>query len=443
MVGRYLNGGAVAVLLYALLFSFSCTNTSHPPADARVYVSHDQVLGYQLIRDGAPFFIKGASGSSELKRLREHGGNTVRVYEPDSLPRVLEEAHRLGLAVIADLPLPQYDSRYLGLADPLEIAEQLAYLREVVEKNRGHPALLCWMLGNEVFQMGYGRDFVRGYNELAEAVRKMDPNHPITTAAVRHQLADMNLSWRDIKVDFISLNIFGNVNSFDETRFWLSAIWRGPYLFSEWGTDGHWESERTPWQVPIEATSRKKAELLRERYTKFIAPIDDGRFLGSLAFYWGFKQEQTPTWFSLFSEQGQTSEMVFALGNLWQETDLPYPGPGIEYLLVDGKGARDQILLNPGDSVTAEATFPVGVHPTDSLRYQWRISPEDWLGASDFSDDIFALHQLVISSSLDSLVFRVPALGGPYRIYLTVSDTLGFYATANTPFFVLNPAHAK
>ncbi len=434
----------VAVLFYIAFLNFSCTDTPRrPPADASVYVSYDETVGYQLIRNGAPFFIKGGSGSSELERLREYGGNTVRVYEPDSLPRVLKDAHRLGLAVVADLPLPQYDKRYPGLSDSEEVAAQLAYIREVVEANRDHPALLCWMLGNEVFQSGYGRNFVRGYNELAAAVRKMDPNHPITTAVIRHQLANIKMSWQDVEVDFISLNIFGKLSSFEETRFWLSAIWRGPYLFSEWSTNGPWESERTTWQVPIEATSRKKAEQLRERYARFIAPIDNGRFLGSLVFYWGLKQEQTPTWFSLFSEQGHTSEMAFTLRNLWQETELPYPGPGIEYLLLDGKGAQDHILLTSGDSVTATTNFPGGVTPRDSLHYRWRISPEDWLGESTLSADIPALDQLLIASSLDSLTFRVPALSGPYRVYLTVSDTSGYYATANTPFFVLNPAHAK
>ena len=441
-MGRHLCGGTILALFYALI-SFSCTTSSDSSGSGTVYVSHDDTLGYQIIRDGSPFFVKGASGSSHLELLKEYGGNTVRVYSPDSLGRILDEAQRLGLAVVADLPLPQYDRRYPGLSDPEEMERQLVGLRKIVKAHKDHPALLYWMLGNEVFQSGYDRKFVQGYNTLAAAIREMDPNHPVSTAAIRHQLAGMELSWQEVDVDFISLNIFGKLSSLDDTKFWLSAVWRGPYLFSEWSTNGPWESELTAWQVPIEATSRKKAEQLRERYAGFVEPIHDGRFLGSLAFYWGFKHEQTPTWFSLFSADGRTSEMAFTLQNLWNGTNVEYPGPGIEYLLLNGKGAKDEVMLPAGSEVTATATFPTPVPDTGELTYQWRVSPEDWLGEKAMPEDITALNQLMISSSIDSLHFRVPSLSGPYRVYLSVTDTAGYFATANIPFFVLSTGNAK
>ncbi len=443
-MGRQLIGGSVLVLLYAVLIltCFSCTKSFDSQPGTTVYINYSDSTGYQMIRNGSPFFIKGASGISQLSVLREYGANTVRVYHPDSLGQVLDQAQRLGLAVVADLPLPAYDSRYPGLSDPEELARQSEILTSIVERYKDHPALLFWMLGNEVFQSGYGGGFIKGYNELARTLRELDPDHPISTSVVRHQLATLQLSWRGVEVDFLSLNIFGKMPSFEETKYWLTAIWRGPYLFSEWSFNGPWESESTAWGVPIESPSHTKAEHLRQRYTDYIAPIDDGRFLGSLVFFWGHKQEQTPSWFSLFTEDGRTSEMAFTLRNLWQNTQVPYPGPSIEYLLLDGKGARDNILLSGGWLVKATAKYTRG-DTSAGMTYRWRIAPEDWLGTTTPPEDIVALRQLLVDSDRDALTFRLPTLPGPYRVFLTVSDTTGYFATANVPFYVLSDDNAK
>ena len=48
--------------------------------------------GFQLYRNGSPFFIQGASGNSHLKELADIGGNTLRVYDTINITNILNEA---------------------------------------------------------------------------------------------------------------------------------------------------------------------------------------------------------------------------------------------------------------------------------------------------------------------------------------------------------------
>jgi hypothetical protein len=36
--------------------------------------------GFQLIRNGQPYFIKGAGGTNYIEKLKEYGGNSIRTW---------------------------------------------------------------------------------------------------------------------------------------------------------------------------------------------------------------------------------------------------------------------------------------------------------------------------------------------------------------------------
>ena len=69
-------------------------------------------------------------------------------------------------------------------------------------------------------------------------------------------------------------------------------------MVTEWGTIGWWEVGKTDWGTPVEIHSSDKAEIFRRGYQEILAPLR-GQVLGSYAFYWGQKQERTPTWFGM------------------------------------------------------------------------------------------------------------------------------------------------
>src|SRR4051812_29834305 len=52
--------------------------------------------GYRLLRDGSPYFIKGAGGDGSMEALARAGGNSVRTWGADKAGQVLDEAQRRG-----------------------------------------------------------------------------------------------------------------------------------------------------------------------------------------------------------------------------------------------------------------------------------------------------------------------------------------------------------
>ena len=101
----HLNLFCWLLLLYTSVFVVSsCRRTS--TFNCTVYLSHDNGK-YTLYRNGQPHQIKGAAGHTNLKKLREIGGNTIRTYDTLNLGSILDEAEKNNLAVMVGLPLPE------------------------------------------------------------------------------------------------------------------------------------------------------------------------------------------------------------------------------------------------------------------------------------------------------------------------------------------------
>src|SRR5690349_20377926 len=59
--------------------------------------------GYTFIRNGQPYFVKGAGGTSETEALKVAGGNSFRTWSTDNGTVHLDRAERLGLTVTMGL----------------------------------------------------------------------------------------------------------------------------------------------------------------------------------------------------------------------------------------------------------------------------------------------------------------------------------------------------
>ncbi|WAC41962.1 hypothetical protein [Pedobacter sp. SL55] len=46
--------------------------------------------GFELIRGGKPYFIKGAGGTSYFSRLAAYGGNSIRTWSTNNAKSILE-----------------------------------------------------------------------------------------------------------------------------------------------------------------------------------------------------------------------------------------------------------------------------------------------------------------------------------------------------------------
>jgi hypothetical protein len=379
--------------------------------------------------------IRGASGYTHLGKLREAGGNTIRTWDTVNLGAILDEAQRNHLAVIAGLSMPV--SAYLDYfyKDTAKVAAQYRAFSHTVQRYKDHPALLMWCLGNELnftYKPGYGA-FYKTFNRLLNMIHTADPNHPVTSTMPNFNIVQtMMLRWKAPQLDLISFNTFGKLKHLNGQLNRYAWCWNGPFLITEWGAYGPWESNLTSWDAPIENTSTKKAEHYQQLYRQL--PLNNPRCLGALVFYWGQKQETTPTWFSMFDEQDAATEAVSAMQYLWTGKTSLRKAPQIKYMLLDKKGAQENIFLPPGTLRTAELLLANS--STDTLAIHWEIQQEHWFSELQQAP-LTVLDTLLPAVSKGQLIFKAPLKEGPYRIYAKVLDGHGNFATANTPFYVV------
>ena len=390
---------------------------------------------YQLLRGGQPYVVKGAGAIvSNYAELARRGGNSVRTWNIDMAQARLDQAHAAGVTVSLCLPVvaPRYGFDY---TDETFLVAQRTRIWAAVERYRDHPALLTWILGNELNFAYTDPVLWDEVNNLSRIVHHLDPNHPTTTAIAGFEEDVVRaVLERAPDLDFLSFQVYGALALVPE--FAKGVLADTPFLITEWGPLGHWEVGSTEWGAPIEQNSSQKAKHFLTQYEKFISPYLAGNGLGSYAFLWGQKQERTPTWYSMFTYSGETTETMDALQEAWTGRDPINRAPRVKSLLLHGKNAYQNVTLEPGESYIARlsASDPDG----DEMRYQWALRAESQATAEggDFEEAIAEIDGLIENTTLRHIVMRAPDAPGAYRLFVEVYDGRGHAGYANVPFRV-------
>lgn len=395
---------------------------------------------YTLYRFGKPFIVQGAAGTTHLAELSAAGGNTIRTWDTVGLDHILTTAAQCNIAVIVGLPMPYNDDMDAFYNRTDKVKEQFESYQALVRKYRNNKAVLGWCLGNELafpFRPKFN-NFYTAFNNLVDMIHHDDPDHPVTTTVMNLPKKNMiNIKLRT-QIDFVSFNIFGALRHFSADLKDFSKIWNGPFLITEWAIDGPWPGyDQTAWGAFIEHTSNKKAEQYKELYEKYM-PLKDPHFLGNLVFYWGQKQETTPTWFSMLDRFGNKSAAVDVMQSIWTGKPVPNGAPAIKYMLLDNKGAKDNIIYKTGATIKAKLSM-LDTTQSKNLRFEWFMQPEDWFRVHHFYNQKAktTLDDLLISQNGTSAIFKAPEQEGPYRIYVNVYNDKGYFAACNTPFYVI------
>lgn len=204
-------------------------------------------------------------------------------------------------------------------------------------------------------------------------------------------------------------------------------------MITEWGTDGNWEVDATPWGAEIETTTTERAALMGWRYTRI---LEDPHCLGAYCFLWGQKQETTPTWFNLFLENGASFEAVDVLHYLWSGSLPEVRAPALTPLLLNGRPASDGVVVYAGDILEVATTVWRG--EIEPLKFRWELLPEsaDKGAGGDPEDRPESVEMEILENTASRLRFRAPAETGPYRIFIYLENDARKAASANFPFYV-------
>lgn len=390
--------------------------------------------GFELLRDGTPYYVKGAGGMNHLERLAESGANSVRTWGEDLTGQVLDEAHRLGLTVCAGIWI-EHERHGFDYDDPVAVAAQIEQCKRKVDQFKDHPALLLWGVGNEVETMSTNPKVWDTIEAVAAYIKKTDPHHPVmvvtahilpaTTAYIKSRCPSIDLLGSN---SYAGLPVIGR----DIRR----SGWSGAYLITEWGPDGTWEVDKTSWGAEPEPTSTAKARMYAERYAMILG--DKANCLGSYVFLWGQKQEVTPTWFNLYTESGAETEGVEVMQTMWTGTPPSHTAPRISPLKLNGSLFNSGLKVRPGKRLVAE--FDVTRGEMAELRIQWELMPESHDKGHGGDAEIRPINLPLPTPSAEAdpthFAFSAPEKLGAYRIYLNVFGPGNKAAAANFPFFV-------
>ena len=424
-------------LFFATALAYAAHSSRAAPSVVRI---EPREGGWRLLRDGQPYFVKGAvvGRGGSLDVLQQAGGNSIRTHAG-----MLDEAQRRGFTALVGLPLgnPRQGFDY---ADTNKVERQFMRAQEIVRKHRDHPALLMWNLGNEpeIHTTPEQRVPVwREANRLAEMVKREDPNHPVMVV-IGGQYAEMLHELNDYcpALDLVGLNSYAQMLKLPEEI--AAQGWKRPYVVTEFGPRGHWQVPKTAWKMPIEDDAADKADFYRRAYEHSVS--GQPACLGSYVFYWAHKQEKTHTWYGMFLPDGSRTPaidmMTFLWSGRWPTNRCPALGPGkLRVTRTDGRAPEKPGVFAAGEKL--DCAVDVSDPDGDPLRITWELRPDvadNPNVGGDWEPAVEPLPDAVLTTRDAGRVaeIQLPAKAGKFRLFVYAHDGRGNATTANMPLLV-------
>lgn len=413
-----------SILVTTLAIVLSTTSALAQPIPVSLQKNNDK---YTLIREGKPYFIKGAGGSASQALLASVGANSGRTWGADNIQERLDEAHKLGLTLTVGIWL-EHPRHGFDYNNPDQVSEQYEKAKAAILKYKDHPALLMWGIGNEMEGDGNNAAIWSAINNIASFAKSVDPNHP-TMCVVAEMGADgnkvKNIHRLCPDIDIIGVNSYGGGPSVAE-RYKKFGFTK-PYVLTEFGPNGTWEIGRNDFGAPNELTSTQKAAAYRTTYEKSVLG-SEGKCLGSYAFTWGNKFEATATWFGMLLPDATRLAASDTLSELW--TGKP---PANRVPVISNFAFKGADRGKPGETLTVELT--ANDPESDTMKAEWVLLREtnQYETGGDHMATPEQLASAVHNPSLTGATITLPQQPGVYRIYIYLRDGKGGGATASMP----------
>jgi hypothetical protein len=167
----------------------------------------------------------------DLLLMQEAGINTIRVYSPIDDIEILNKIDGAGMKVIINFGYNQN-----GFYDILNNT----YINYVI-KYKDHNAILFWELGNEYnfnsqWFNGNLENWYNSMNYAAENIKKIDVNHPVSTA--HGEIPSLKALKMGSKIDLWGINVYRWDNPTSIIDEW-KKLSNKPFYFSEIGSDSY------------------------------------------------------------------------------------------------------------------------------------------------------------------------------------------------------------
>ena len=143
-----------------------------------------QLYGVNLHHDhgplGAAFYSRAMERQLEI--MRDMGVNAIRTSHNPPAPELLDLCDRMGF-VVWDEAFDKWDDKADRIRGepPLETYGE-KQIRNLVLRDRNHPSIVVWSIGNEIGNQPYDREgkSPERVKFMSDFVRKYDPTRPVT-----------------------------------------------------------------------------------------------------------------------------------------------------------------------------------------------------------------------------------------------------------------------
>ena len=153
---------------------------------------------------GTAFNVRAAQ--RQLEMLQEMGFNALRMSHNPPDPQLLELCDRMGILVVDEI-FDSWDRKKSPLGFHLIFPDWYEQdLRALIRRDRNHPSVIIWSVGNEVGEQYTGEPGAAVGRRLVQIAHEEDPARP-ATSAMNYAKADMPLP---AAVDVIGLNYQGS-----------------------------------------------------------------------------------------------------------------------------------------------------------------------------------------------------------------------------------------
>ncbi|MBX3433432.1 MAG: DUF4982 domain-containing protein [Pirellulales bacterium] len=140
-----------------------------------------KLVGGNLHHDHGPLGAASFDMAEErrVRLLKAAGFDAIRTSHNPQAPAFLAACDRLGMLVVAE-GFDHWEASKTKHDDGPQFAERGPdEIERMVRRDRRHPSIVMWSIGNEVYERGKQRG-VELARELAQRVREIDPSRPAT-----------------------------------------------------------------------------------------------------------------------------------------------------------------------------------------------------------------------------------------------------------------------
>ena len=207
------------LVLVLFLFFFGCKSNlklvKNRPAKVAIVNSNGK---YTLLVNNEPFYIKGAGLSyGDISKLAKNNANSFRTWTTNngvkSGKEVLDEAYENGLMVAMGINLAK-ERHGFDYNNKLAVKKQYEGIKKEVLELKDHPALLLWVIGNELNLKYTNIVMWDELNNISKMIHKIDPNHLTTTTLAGISQKEVTLiQEKCTDLDILSIQMYGNLEN--------------------------------------------------------------------------------------------------------------------------------------------------------------------------------------------------------------------------------------